>query len=240
MISVVCWMWNGKNNLSNREFLPEHVNILGKLVARNLTIPHRFICISDSNIGLGGHVEWVETPPAAKQLGLIASPEGPRFPSCYRRLWSWSKEAKVLGDTILVIDIDLVVVRNIDHLFDNTEDFVGWRPYRDWGAELRYGGGIYLLRTGTRAHVWEDFKGEESIRLARRANFRGSDQAWISYKLTRNGVAEKYWDRAAGLYSVRDLDAKLSLPPDARLVQFNGGTKPWQSQIGWVKNTWKV
>ncbi len=236
MISVVCWMWPGPL----RTFLPEHVNVLGKLVARHLTIPHRFICVTDSAEGLAPHVTWFETPPEAKAMGLHQSPEGPRFPSCYRRLWSFSKEAAVLGDTLLVIDIDLVVVGNIDHLFDGDEEFVGWRPYRDWGAKLRYGGGIYRLRTGTRARVWENFKGGESIRLARRADFRGSDQAWISYELTKGNAVERYWDRAAGLYSVRDLSPALHLPRDARLVQFNGGVKPWQSPVGWVRQAWKA
>ncbi len=240
MISVVCWLWAGTGNLSRREFLPEYVNVLGKLISRNLSIPHRFICVSDSSEGLASHVEWFETPPEAKRVGLLQSPEGPRFPSCYRRLWSFSKEAAALGETILVIDIDLVVVGNIDHLFDSTEDFVGWRPYRDWGAKLRFGGGIYRLRTGTRAHVWENFKGSESIKKARAANFRGSDQAWISYQLTKGNAEEAYWDRTTGLYSVRDLNPALTLPRDARLVQFNGGVKPWQSPVGWVRQAWKA
>lgn len=234
MISVVCWMWNGPL----RSFLPEHVNVLGSLVARNLSIPHRFVCVTDSAKGLASHVSWFETPPAARVLGDFASPEGPRFPSCYRRLWSFSEEAKALGDRILVIDIDLVVVGNIDHLFDNSEDFVGWRPYRDWGAKLRYGGGIYLLRTGARRQVWDNFKGRESIAKARAANFRGSDQAWISYQLTMGGKVEKYWGRGSGLYSVRDLNPALDVPSDARLIQFNGGVKPWQSLVPWVKEAW--
>lgn len=238
MISVVCWMWAGPL----REFLPEHVNVLGKMVSRHLTIPHRFVCVCDSPEGLGAHVTWFETPAEAKTVGMLASPEGPRFPSCYRRLWSFSKDAKALGDTILVIDIDLVVVRSINHLFDNTREFVGWRPYRDWGAKLRFGGGIYLLRTGTRTQVWERFKGQESITEARAANFRGSDQAWISYQLAttkNNSVVEKYWDRNAGLYSVRDMNRTLNLPQDARLIQFNGGVKPWQSPVAWVKEAWR-
>ncbi len=235
-VSVVCWMWDGPL----RAFLPAHVNVLGKLVARHLTIEHRFICVCDSPEGLDPHVTWFETPPEARLAGRHQSPEGPRFPSCYRRLWSFSKEAVALGETILVIDIDLVVVGNIDHLFEGAEEFMGWRPYRDWGAKLRYGGGIYRLRTGTRAHVWEDFNGPESIKKARAANFRGSDQAWISYQLTKGGRVEKYWDRSAGLYSVRDLNQTLHLPSDARLVQFNGGVKPWQSSVGWVRNVWKA
>jgi|SRR5579862_887572 len=234
MISIVTWMWSGPL----RTFLPQHVNALQKMIAAHLPEPHRFICVCDSSQGLSSSVEWFETPEAAKQLGLIASPEGPRFPSCYRRLWSFSKEAQALGDRILVIDIDLVVLRDMRHVCARDEDFVGWRPYRDWGPKnrVRFGGGIYLLKTGSRAHVWEEFKGAASIKRARDAGYRGSDQAWISYRLASGN--EVYWDKSFGLYSVRDLNHQLALPADACIVQFNGNEKPWQSRAQWARAHW--
>ncbi len=233
MISVVCWMWNGPL----RTFLPAHVNALQRMVAAHLSLPHRFICVTDSPQGLAPGVEFFETPEPARNLGLIASPEGPRFPSCYRRLWSFSEEAKALGDRILVIDIDLVVMRSIDHVFARPEEFVGWRPYRDWGPKekIRFGGGIYLLKTGTRVHVWEEFQSAHSIKKARAAGYRGSDQAWISYKLAEREV---YFDKRSGLYSVRDLNREGSLPTDACIVQFNGNEKPWQSRLPWARTQW--
>jgi len=233
VISVVCWMWEGPL----RTFLPRHVNALQRMVAAYLPIPHRFICVTDKSDGLSPTVEWFPTPDAARDLGLIASPEGPRFPSCYRRLWSFSDDAKALGDRILVIDIDLVVLRDLRRVFEPAADFVGWRPYRDWGPRdrVRFGGGIYLLRTGSRRQVWDDFQGAASIREARAAGYRGSDQAWISYKLARG--TEIYWDKTFGLYSVRDMPTGV-VPNDAVLVQFNGNEKPWQSRLSWARNQW--
>jgi hypothetical protein len=240
-VSIVCYLWSGTHNLSRREFLPRHVNTLSRMVHRHVTIPHRFVCISDTNNGLEHHVEWVQTPAHVRALGTIPTPEGPRFPSCYRRLWSWGEECRAyLGPRQLVIDIDLVITRNIDHILTRDEDFVGWRPYRDWGAKLRYGGGLYLLTTGARQFVFDNFKGVESVKKARDAGYRGSDQAWISYQLCHErDTEEPYYDKAQGLYSVRDLDAKLTLPKDACLVQFNGTTKPWQSPVQWVRDNWK-
>lgn len=236
MISVVCWLWSG-TGLGDRPYRPEHVNTLQRAVARNLSIPHRFICVADSSEGFDPAIEVVITPEEARRVGELRTPEGGRFPSCYRRLWNFSDGAKAFGDRLLCIDIDLVPVRDWAPLFDRPEDFVGWRPYRDWGQKLRFGGGIYLLKAGTRTRVWTEFQGASSIRRARAAGYRGSDQAWLSYTLGRR---EPYYGRDAGIYSIRDMRGReQDLPGDARLVQFNGPVKPWASPLPWVKEHWR-
>lgn len=239
--SVVCWLWNDpaiNSNFKTREFRPQHVNILQRMIARHLPQPHRFICISDDANGLDTKVEWLRTPNAAIEVGKLRSPEGHRFPSCYRRLWAFSKDAALLlGDRALFLDIDLVVTNDLTPIFNNYPgDFVGWQPYRDWGKKLRFGGGLYLMKLGTRTNVWESFRGERSIRAAREQGYRGSDQAWISYMLAET---DSRFGLEAGLYSIRDLNRHQQLPKDARIVQFNGNCKPWQSHLDWVKQHWR-
>ena len=203
------------------------------MVARHLPEKHRFICVTDETRGFSADVEVLPTPESAKRVGAHRSPEGARFPSCYRRLWMFSDEATVLGDRVLLVDIDLIVTADLRPLFGRTEEFVGWRPFRDWGNKARFGGGIYLMTPGARTRVWTDFTGAAAIQRARSMGYRGSDQAWISYKLASS---ESYFDRDSGIYSIRDLDtAKPLLPRDARIVQFNGPTKPWDSRIPWVR-----
>lgn len=236
MISIVTWLWNG-TGLGDRPYAPEHVNTLRKAVARHMSLPHRFMCVADSADGFDSSVEVVITPPEAKKIGALRSPEGGRFPSCYRRLWNFSEGAKALGDRLLCIDIDLVPTRDWAPFFDRTEDFVGWRPYRDWGHKVRFGGGMYLITPGTRTNVWSGFKGADSIKVARHAGYRGSDQAWLSYCLANR---ETYFGRDTGIYSIRDMkNREHALPEDARLVQFNGPTKPWTSNLPWVKEHWR-
>ena len=235
VISIVCWLWSG-TGLGDRPYKPSHVNTLRRAVARQMSLPHRFVCVADSSHGFDTAVEVVITPPEARAIGELRTPEGGRFPSCYRRLWNFSEGAKALGDRLMCIDVDVVPVRDWAPLFDQTDEFVGWRPYRDWGHKLRFGGGTYLLRAGGRPEVWSRFKGAESINLARRAGFRGSDQAWISYCL---GAKEPYYGKEAGIYSIRDMKGKEhELPSDARMVHFNGPQKPWSSPLGWVKEHW--
>jgi hypothetical protein len=236
-VSIVCWLWNG-TGLGDRPYQPAHVNTLRRAVARHMSLLHRFICVADSPEGFDAEVEVFPTPPEAKAVGTLRTPEGGRFPSCYRRLWNFSEGAKALGDRLFCIDIDLVPTQDWTPLFDRTEDFVGWRPYRDWGQRLRFGGGSYLLKAGARTEVWSEFAGASSMNAARRAGFRGSDQAWLSFKL---GKHEPYYGREAGIYSIRDMKgSEHKLPDDARLVHFNGPSKCWDKKWDgtWVRQHW--
>jgi hypothetical protein len=241
-VNFVVWIWKG-----NRKYGPEHVNHLYFQLAR--VCPGRFTltCVTDDISGFHPGIKVMPTPPAAQALRYLQTPEKANFPSCYPRLWMFSEEARALGERVMLIDVDLVFTADPSPLWNRTEDFVGWRPLRTWGSEHRFGGGIYLLSTGTRTHVWTSFKGPESVQVARAAGLRGSDQAWLSYCLARK---EAYWPKDSGIYSIRDLThevrrervvlrkkSPLSLPANAILVQFNGPEKPWHPAAS-LRHTW--
>src|SRR5690606_17196410 len=157
MRSVVCWLWAG------RGYRPEHVNVLHRMFRRHLPGEFRFICITDEEGEFEAGIQAMPTPAEALKLADLQTPEGVRFPSCYRRLWMFSDEARCLGDRVLMVDIDVLVLRDASSLFAPTADFVGWRPKQTWGRSAeRVGGGVYLLTPGTRTEVWTDFRGAES------------------------------------------------------------------------------
>lgn len=234
MISIVIWLWDE----GFRDYRPEHVNTLARMLSRRISVRHQVVCIADDASGFETHVEVLKTPAAALEVARLRSPEGMRFPSCYRRLWAFSSAARVLGDRILVLDLDTVAIDDLAPLLEYSDaPFVGWRPKMTWGNPHRIGGGMYLLTTGSRTQVWDTFMGETSIAVARAARYRGSDQAWLSYCL---GAGETYWSDSAGIYSIRDMkDGRQPLPKDARLVHFNGPQKPWTSPLPWVRDHWR-
>src|SRR6185503_13846940 len=94
--------------MAPRAFKPEYVNRLAQLFKKHLPVEHRFVCIADSTEGFTSDVHVIETPPEALKTAGWRSPEGNRFPACYRRLWAQSKEAaKILSERVLLIDADL-------------------------------------------------------------------------------------------------------------------------------------
>jgi hypothetical protein len=224
-----------------RFFKPEHVNRLAELFALHLPVPHRFVCISDELEGFSERVTVIKTPPEAVTAGRVRSPEGNRFPSCFRRLWAQSEDAaKILSERCLAGDIDMLPVNDLTPVVSRDEPFVGWRPFRDWGKQTRIGGGLQLFTPGANPKVWDDFirNPHAAVAEARAAGFRGSDQAWLSYKLAHK---VPIWNRDSGLYSIRDLGNDHKLPADARLVQFNGPDKMWsyRGPASWVAQHWK-
>jgi hypothetical protein len=224
-----------------RSFKPEHVNRLAELFQKHLPAPHRFVCIADDTEGFSERVHVIKTPPAALEMGKLRSPEGDRFPSCYRRLWAQSEEAAgLLSKRVLLGDIDMLPVRDLSPIVKRDEPFVGWRPFRDWGRKMRIGGGLYLFTPGSHTKVWTDFVKDPraAIAEARAAGLRGSDQAWMSHKLAGKVPV---WGRDSGLYSIRDLGSSHELPADARLVQFNGPDKMWayRGPASWVAHHWR-
>jgi hypothetical protein len=235
MLCIVCWQWN----IGYRSYLPEYVNALARGYKRNLSIPHRFVCITDETSGFSSDVEVIPLPTEAREAAGLASPEGPRFPASYRRLWTFSEQAKALGDWILMTDIDAVITGPVDPLIqyalDKRHDFVGWRPRSLWGVEDRIAGGNWLLRAGTRTHVWDSFSRQSAIK-ARQAGYRGSDQAYISYCLAKTAAV---WPQHCGIYQAQDMKKQgfKVLPKDARIVHFNGATKGWTlGHIPWIRS----
>lgn len=234
-LTVHCYLWSE----GFRAYRPEHVNTLARMVRRHLPVPHRFVCVTDETEGFDAHVDLVPLPDAARPLAALRSPEGPRFPASYRRLWSFSADARALGERLLMLDVDCVITGDLTPLVERTDDFVGWRPNRAWGSDQRrIGGGTWLLRSGTKTHIWEMMTADPhgTIQRARDAGHRGSDQAILTWQLYDDLAI---WPPSAGIYQSQDMlkpTRYASLPPDARIVHFNGTIKPWAStHIPWVK-----
>lgn len=196
----------------------------------------RFICVTDDSRGLSGDVQAAPLP-SHPEIDRLTSLHGPRFPSCYRRLWLFSDDARaVLGDRFLASDLDVAVTGSLARITARTEDFVAWHDPAMTFA--KYAGGLFLMTAGCRPQVWEGFDPELSPSLARGAGFNGSDQGWISYCLWR-GEAEM--GRAEGIWSAPWLPDD-GLPEGAALVQFPGGAKPWtreaQALWPWLRDYW--
>lgn len=230
--AVVTWRWAPAAGYRST-FLPETVNVLRRMVARNYPRPHRFLCVTDDPDGLDPEVEIV---PAWNDYAHVLSPTGaPRNPSCYRRLRMFHPEiGRVFGDRFVSLDLDMVITGDLRPLWDRPEDIV---LYGDTNPRTYYNGSMILLRAGARPQVWTEFDPVVSPQQSKAAGHHGSDQGWISYRL---GPGEAKWSQADGVYSYRnDLapNGASRLPADARLIVFHGNVDPWApsgQRLPWV------
>ncbi len=107
------------------------------------------------------------------------------------------------------IDLDVVLIADVAPLWDRDEGFVA---YRDPLHLRQFNGSMVLMRAGARLEVWSEFDPVYSPRAASQMDYRGSDQAWVSYRLPR----EATWSTGDCVYSYRrDIDATGRLPAGA-------------------------
>src|ERR1019366_5700099 len=90
---------------------PGYVDRLYGMVARNLARPFRFVCLTDDAGGIRAEVTCAPIP----TLPPIAQPKE----RGWRKLASFSPElAGLLGETVLFLDLDVVVMGALDPLLE--------------------------------------------------------------------------------------------------------------------------
>lgn len=227
MLSVVTFKWAAPGYRS--KFEAEHVNTMRRMVARHYPDPHRFICITDDSTGIDPEIEVV---PLWDDYAEVHNPTWPDGPHCYRRLKVFSKGfEKIAGTRFVCLDLDMVIVDDLRPLWNRPEDFVIFASLERVGFKGgTYNGSMMLMTAGSRSKVWEQFNPETSPPAAKRAGFRGSDQAWINCCL---GTGEARWTWRDGVYPYRAYVLKRThgrLPPGARIVVFWGKPDPWDAE----------
>lgn len=222
-LAVVCYLYKGEG-----KYTSEHANVLRRMVARHLSVPHDFWCVGDDPAGLDPEVKFRECARELLPLG-----------GCYVKLEMWRRDAgEIFGDRILLLDIDAVVCGSLDPIVGRTEDVVIWRDALSaTNPEFIYNGSIILMTAGTRPEVWERFDPETSPAAVEASGIRLNEQAWIALTL---GPDEAVFTRTDGVLSYK-LDGVRTggLPADARIVFFHGRPKPWEVDDEWVRRNWR-
>ena len=220
-LHIVCYRWGERYSV-------EYVNKLRAMVARNLSIPHTFHCLTDNPAKLRDDIVPHQLPEK-------------HFQNTFNKLMTFQPNfLKLEGQLLVFLDIDLVIVDKIDFLADNPEDdfkICG----RNWVKKggCRGNSSVYRLRVGTHTHVWKEFsKNPDSII----DKFRG-DQNWL------DSTIEKYawfpdekivsfkrhckakghflfgkWGDKKGLTTANI--GKSTLPPGVAIVAFHGVPNP--------------
>lgn len=231
-LTVCAYLWYDPNGKRNQTYIYDgtHAVLLRNQLKRHLTVPHRFVCISDREI------------PGVETVKIDMTTHVPR--SRYAKLMTFRPDiADILGPRILQLDLDTVIVRNIDAIVERDEDLVLWRNpcFGIARRRTRYNTSILLYRAGTRNEIWNKF--DVKTTPAEMAKWTtGTDQAWISHMV---GEGAPYWSDKHGIYNAGTLqDAsptkkRVALPADARIVMFPGKRDPGlpqtQERFPWIK-----
>lgn len=232
MITVVTFKWYDPAGRHNHLFIydAEYVNRLRSMLTRHLSLPHELVCVTDDSDGIDSRVRVVPMPTEVRG-----------WPGFFQKLIMFGPDvAEVFGQRILLMDLDVVILRDITPLIDRSEDFVAWEPrlyHMLKGRYSRYNGGFILMDAGARPRVWDEFSIERAQReLGSKHEGVVDDQSWISHILGPNEVV---WPWDGDVRSVR----ATPTPEHARIVFFNGPRAPgmaaMQAEYPWIEANWR-
>jgi hypothetical protein len=222
-LHVMCYKWGTL-------YPAEEVNILKAMVKRNLTVPHRFHCVTDDPEGLDPDIEAHPLP----DFG---------FNGNWRKLYTFSPDFLGLeGQYVVSLDIDIVIVGNIDFLAeDPAKDFI--IAPATWLTAVQGHGAVYRVRVGSRPDVWLDFIADPQKNIGENhgRTLLAGEQHWLNRKFPKMDTFEpgkvvsfKYHCNARAAKILGVLGARLglttahfgtaTLPAGAAIVSFQ--TRP--------------
>jgi hypothetical protein len=230
---------------SGSKYPADYANRLHRGVARHLSLPHTFHCLTDDPVGLD---------PAIIPHPLPAPDPG----TCWNKLHIFERDAAPAGTTILYLDLDVVVTGSLDELISwrHGDDFVG-QP--DWNRPFfpQFNSSVMRLVAGSHQEVAASFReANNDGRLRRRDEWDattrghdkvvywrgwrrfGGDQEWITDALRpKRSVNSRAFPR--GWIVSYKKHGRHGLPAAAKIVVFHGSPKPSEVRDDYVIEHWR-
>jgi hypothetical protein len=237
--TVLCMKWGAK-------YGPEYVNRLYGMVARHLAGPFRFVCLTDDAAGVRPEVTCAPIP--------ALPPTGQPKERGWRKIASFSPElASLLGEVVLFLDLDVLVMGPLDPLFEHPG---GLPLIRDWYQPLRRIGNssVYRYRPADRYELFETFC-QGAVAIAGRIR---NEQEFLSEYLDGRGELSfwpKAWCQSFRISCLAPWPLRAWMTPraprDCRVLVFHGEPKPPEALVGrpglgqtfrpspWIADYWR-
>jgi hypothetical protein len=232
MLNVICLKHGTK-------YGADYVNKLRNMVARHLTIDHRFVCLTD------------DTSQISRGIDIIDLPNDPQVSGWWWKPYIFKKGLFPKGDTNLFFDLDMVIVNSIDKLATYMPDrFVGLqdvgRVYRKFPEKL--GSAVMKWPSGEYSNIWEDMVADFT-----RVKRMHGDQDWIwsLYKdeivfFPEQWIMSYKWEIRKQSELIREMGRQIfaeirnpEIPPDTSVLAFHGTPNPEDVQDPIIVDNWQ-
>ena len=236
-LKVVCVKWGAK-------FSAEYVNVLFAMVERHLTLPHRFLCLTED--------------PADLDPGIGILDLRPGFEYCWNKLELFRPGVFGDDDRVLYFDLDVVIAADIDGLatvrpqdtFVGLLDWYGfWNPHYN-SSVMRFHGNRHAdLYTRLVAGLadgrvrwgreYDEYLGtNDKVVLWEGDRRYAGDQDWISRHVHPAGELRRHRFPRPWIRSYRK-HARQRLPRGCKVVVFHGSPKPHEVVNDYVREHWR-
>lgn len=217
--NVICMKWGTK-------FGPSYVNRLYKMVEKNLTLPHRFVCFTDDTTGL---LPGIETFPLPDVVTVAGEPE-----RSFRKLGVFHKELGNLKGQALFLDLDIIITGNIDSFFTLPGKFFIMRDLHF--KKIIGNSSVFRFNIGEHSDIIEKFQ-KEHLAIKKWAR---NDQIYLSHEMYNQGLMQ-YWPsdwlvsfKHKCIHSFPMNYFKMpTLPEQTKILIFHGKPTPVQARHGY-------
>lgn len=219
MITVCCCLWG---DWPEHGWGEDYVARLTRAVARNLSLPYRFICFVDDEIK-ANKLSFIETR-------LLKAPV---WDGCLPKLYVYSPEAELSG-RVLLLDLDNVIVGSLDDMAAYDGEFCVRAALPEWDrGERLLDGDMIGFEVGEKsAALWDAFIADPQAA----AKETGGRERWF----IRAHIEADVWQEIVPgqVVSYKAHCRNNGLPPDARIVSFHGKPRPHEVAEDWVREHW--
>ena len=226
--NIVCMKWGSA-------YEADYVNTLYSMVKRNITRPFRFICFTDIKENIRSEVEIFDLPPfGAKNLWTMGAYQKKTL--CRADLEPFRE-----NERFLYLDLDVVIMNNIDGMFDYLpeEDFIicyNWTR----GKGTIGNSSVTMFRKGPLQFVVDYM---ENNFLEVQSQFKTASQQYLSSKIIEKYGRLNFWpDNCCKSFQfhcvpsryMRWIKAPKRPPKNTKILLFHGPVNPPDA----IKGNW--
>lgn len=221
MITVVCLWLRGKGK---RAYGIEYVERLRSMVSRNLSLPHRFVCMTDTPRDVPAGIEAIR----------LKRPE--TMPIWWLKLRLFSAKLGWQG-RLLYIDLDTLIVGSLDEIATfpapfallpcMAPGFTGRWDKPHLKVVHRYNSSVMVLDAGTRNALWDDWQTRDAVRF-------WSDQDWIGERMPNEATFPREWFERLIL-----TDAPFWTPQAKVILCIKHKNAKAAKQLPWFAERWR-
>lgn len=220
-LNIVCFLWHG-DRWNENDSGALYVNRLHNAIQRNLSLPHRFICLT--NIPEGIH-EGIDILPL----------DAPSWLGCLPKVCMFNPDLGLEGQ-VFSIDLDVIITGSLDEMCSYRGNFATRSSFAP-GKEHEMDGDIVGFKVGFGVDIiWEPMKNntKEVERLT------GGRERY-HYRQTLGMINMDRWQTLfpAQIFSYKRHVRKFGLHKNARIVSCHGKPRPHEIQEQWAKQNWK-
>ncbi len=217
-MDIICFLWG--NWFNKRD---EYLIKLKNMLNRNISIPYRFLCISDKDI------KGIET--------LLLNPQSNLGNLPKLSIFSYHK---FLNKQIFLIDLDIIILNNIDHILTYETDLcIRAEHFKKINNQWVPDGDLFLSNISNWSIVNDYIN--DNIKYIERVT-KGRERYFYKkfYKL--------FWPKIEFFQEVfpdeiqsykQNRIRENGLKENIKIVSFHGHPKPHEVYDKWIKNYWK-